>query len=78
MLTFTLFSSFLVNSTTSLASSVTSTKYDPDLLRADIALGRERVTRLKRELAQVHSEMLHKEKGVETLARCSDEIIYPC
>ena len=53
---------FLVNSTT---SSVSSTKYDPDLLRSDVALARNRVARLKRELEQVNLEMQYKQQGLE-------------
>ena len=52
-----------LNSTT----STTSTKYDPDLLKADVAHARARVQRLRRELANIHSEVEYKSKGVETL-----------
>lgn len=48
-------------------SSLGSTKYDPDLLKADINLAKNRVARLKRELEQIKSEMSYKEHGVETL-----------
>ncbi|XP_076467518.1 protein WWC2-like isoform X2 [Babylonia areolata] len=48
-------------------SSVGSTKYDPDLLKADIHLARNRVARLKWELEQIKTEMHYKEQGVETL-----------
>ena len=53
-----------MNSTTSTASS---TKYDPDLLKADVTHARARVHRLRRELANIHSEMDYKQRGVETL-----------
>jgi len=56
---------FTVNSN----SSVGSTKYDPDLLKADVNLAKNRVSRLKHELEQIRAEMHYKEQGVETLAR---------
>ncbi len=56
-----------VNSTGSTTSG--STKYDPDLLKSDVAHARARVQRLKRELANIDTEMVYKQKGVETLAR---------
>ena len=49
-------------------SSVGSTKYDPDLLKADVNLARKRVDRLRHELAQIHAEMQYKQKGLDTLA----------
>ena len=55
-----------MNSTT---SSVSSTKYDPDLLRSDVALARNRVARLKRELEQINMEMQYKQQGVDRLTR---------
>ena len=53
-----------MNSTTSTASS---TKYDPDLLKADVTHAKARVQRLRRELANIHIEMDYKQRGVETL-----------
>ncbi|KAG8235590.1 hypothetical protein J437_LFUL016189 [Ladona fulva] len=50
------------------SSSNVSTKYDPDLLRSDVAHARSRVSRLKRELEQIRTEMSYTQKGVETLA----------
>jgi protein KIBRA len=55
-----------VNSTGSTAST---TKYDPDLLKSDVHHARARVQRLRRELANIDSEMAYKRKGVETLAQ---------
>ena len=52
-----------VNSTT----SSTSTKYDPDLLKSDVHHARARVQRLKRELANINSDVDFKQRGVETL-----------
>jgi protein KIBRA len=50
-------------------SSVGSAKYDPDLLKSDVNLAKNRVSRLKRELEQIRAEMVYKEQGVETLAQ---------
>ena len=54
---------FLVNST----ASSSSTKYDPDLLKSDVHHAKARVQRLKRELANINSEVDFKQRGVETL-----------
>ncbi len=56
--------SLAVNST----SSSVSTKYDPDLLKADVALAKNRVSRLKQELEQISTDVFYKEKGLETLS----------
>uniref|UniRef100_A0A8C8VJV3 WWC family member 3 n=1 Tax=Pelusios castaneus TaxID=367368 RepID=A0A8C8VJV3_9SAUR len=45
----------------------TNTKYDPCQIKAEIASRRDRLSRLKRELAQMKQELQYKEKGVETL-----------
>merc|ERR1719471_1830491 len=69
--------SALSNSTTSLnsTSSTSSTKYDPDLLKSDVHHARARVQRLKRELANIHSEMDYKQRGVETLQSVNTKFI---
>lgn len=51
------------------STSNISTKYDPDLLKSDVAHARERVTRLKRELEQINVEMSCTRRGVETLSK---------
>lgn len=51
------------------SSSSISTKYDPDLLKSDVALAKSRVSRLKSELEQIRTEMAYTQRGVETLAR---------
>lgn len=48
-------------------TSVTSIKHDPDLLKADIALAKNRVGRLGRELSEMKSQMKLNEAGVKTL-----------
>eukprot|EP00096_Caligus_rogercresseyi_P009991 TRINITY_DN3507_c0_g1_i1.p1 TRINITY_DN3507_c0_g1~~TRINITY_DN3507_c0_g1_i1.p1 ORF type:complete len:1225 (-),score=456.01 TRINITY_DN3507_c0_g1_i1:489-4163(-) len=65
----------LSSSTSSLNStgSCLSTKYDPDLLRADVIHAKSRVQRLKRELVNIDSEMAYKQRGVETLSRVNDK-----
>ncbi|NWX23828.1 WWC2 protein, partial [Aegotheles bennettii] len=56
------------SSRTSLFSgSSSSTKYDPDILKAEISTTRLRVKKLKRELSRMKQELLYKEQGFETL-----------
>ena len=62
------FFSFLVNSTCS-----TGSKYDVDLLRADVGQCKARVQKLKRELVNMDAEVCIKQKGMETLARVKDK-----
>lgn len=59
----------LAASRTSLCSSASSTtsKFDPDLLRADLALAKERVQRLRSEMDKIETEMTYTQRGVETL-----------
>lgn len=59
----------LATSRTSLCSSASScsTKFDPDLLRADLVLAKERVHRLRTEMDRIQNEMTYTQKGVETL-----------
>ncbi|KAK2907538.1 protein WWC3 [Channa argus] len=55
-------------STTSTHSgSSSNAKYDPGQIKVEIACRRERLSRLKQELAQVKQELHYKEMGVETL-----------
>ncbi|XP_041128631.1 protein WWC3-like isoform X2 [Polyodon spathula] len=51
----------------SFSVSSSSTKYDPDQIKAEIARRRERLSRLKQELVQMKQELQYKEMGVETL-----------
>ncbi|RVE74157.1 hypothetical protein OJAV_G00038440 [Oryzias javanicus] len=50
-----------------LSGSSSNSKYDPGQIKAEIACRRERLFRLKQELAQVKQELQYKEMGVETL-----------
>ncbi|ENN79370.1 hypothetical protein YQE_04196, partial [Dendroctonus ponderosae] len=66
----------LVTSRTSLCSttSIISTKYDPDLLKSDVAMAKNRVSRLKSELEQIRNEMNFTQRGVETLANVEQKL----
>ncbi|ESO90610.1 hypothetical protein LOTGIDRAFT_178825 [Lottia gigantea] len=55
-------------------SSVGSTKYDPDLLKADVTHAKDRVARLKWELQQISAEMQQQERGVEKLTRVDEKL----
>jgi len=61
-----------LNSTCSTSSS---TKYDPDLLKSDVNHAKARVQRLRRELANINSEMDYKQKGVDTLHNVNSKLI---
>ncbi|XP_048526075.1 protein kibra isoform X1 [Dendroctonus ponderosae] len=66
----------LTTSRTSLCSttSIISTKYDPDLLKSDVAMAKNRVSRLKSELEQIRNEMNFTQRGVETLANVEQKL----
>lgn len=51
------------------SSSSVSTKYDPDLLKSDVAMAKNRVSRLKSELEQIRNEMTYTQRGVDTLTK---------
>ncbi|KAM6938742.1 protein WWC3 isoform 1-T1 [Lycodopsis pacificus] len=53
--------------TSTLSGSSSNSKYDPDQIKVEVACRRERLSRLKQELAQVKQELQYKEMGVETL-----------
>uniref|UniRef100_A0A8C9TRZ2 WW and C2 domain containing 1 n=1 Tax=Scleropages formosus TaxID=113540 RepID=A0A8C9TRZ2_SCLFO len=55
-------------SQTSLNSrSSSSSKYDPEILKAEIVTAKSRVNKLKRDLACMKQELQYKEQGFETL-----------
>ncbi|XP_070613587.1 protein WWC2 isoform X2 [Erythrolamprus reginae] len=56
------------------SSSSSSTKYDPDILKAEISTIRLRVKKLKRELLQMKQELLYKEQGYETLQQIDQKM----
>ncbi|XP_032874741.1 protein WWC2 [Amblyraja radiata] len=53
--------------TSLLSSSSSSTKYDPDILKAEVMTTKVRVNKLKREVSQMKQELFYKEQGFETL-----------
>ncbi|XP_047463285.1 protein KIBRA [Mugil cephalus] len=62
-------------SQTSLNSrSSSSSKYDPDILKADISTAKSRVNKLKRDLACMKQELQYKEQGFETLKEIDQKV----
>ncbi|KAG8008437.1 Protein WWC2, partial [Nibea albiflora] len=62
-------------SQTSLNSrSSSSSKYDPDILKAEIATAKSRVNKLKRDLACMKQELQFKEQGFETLKEIDQKV----
>ncbi|XP_057676606.1 protein KIBRA [Corythoichthys intestinalis] len=63
------------SSQTSLNSRTsTSSKYDPDILKAEIATAKSRVNKLKRDLACMKQELQYKEQGFETLKEIDQKV----
>lgn len=54
--------------------SSTSSKYDPDILKAEIATAKSRVKQLKRDLACMKQELQFKQQGVETLKEIDQKV----
>ncbi|KAM9781784.1 protein KIBRA [Syngnathus typhle] len=52
----------------------TSSKYDPDILKAEIATAKSRVSKLKRDLACMKQELQYKEQGFETLKEIDQKV----
>jgi len=72
---------YMTNSNQSLnstCSTASSTKYDPDLLKSDVHHAKARVQRLRRELANINSEIDYKQKGVETLNNVNSKFAGSC
>uniref|UniRef100_A0A146ZX19 Protein KIBRA n=1 Tax=Fundulus heteroclitus TaxID=8078 RepID=A0A146ZX19_FUNHE len=62
-------------SQTSLNSrSSSSSKYDPEILKAEIATAKSRVNKLKRDLACMKQELQYKEQGYETLREINQKV----
>ncbi|XP_054611461.1 protein KIBRA [Dunckerocampus dactyliophorus] len=62
-------------SQTSLNSRTSSSsKYDPDILKAEIATAKSRVNKLKRDLACMKQELQYKEQGFETLKEIDQKV----
>ncbi|KAM4826514.1 protein KIBRA [Thomomys bottae] len=51
------------------SGSSSSSKYDPEILKAEIATTKSRVNRLKREMSHLQSELQFKERGFQTLKK---------
>lgn len=49
------------------SSSSINVRHDPELLKAELAIAKERVWRLKRELLQITSDITYTQRGVDTL-----------
>ncbi|MBN3320595.1 KIBRA protein, partial [Atractosteus spatula] len=67
-------------SRTSLNSgSSSSSKYDPEILKAEIVTAKSRVNKLKRDLAYMRQELQYKEQGYETLKEIDQKVSQaPC
>lgn len=63
------------SSQTSLNSrSSSSSKYDPEILKAEIVTAKSRVNKLKRDLAYMKQELHYKEQGFETLKEIDHKV----
>nr|XP_045009587.1 protein KIBRA isoform X2 [Jaculus jaculus] len=51
------------------SGSSSSSKYDPEILKAEIATAKSRVNKLKREMAHLQHELQFKERGFQTLKK---------
>ncbi|XP_028838164.1 protein KIBRA [Denticeps clupeoides] len=54
--------------------SSTSSKYDPDILKAEIVTAKSRVNKLKRDLAFMKQELQYKEEGFQTLKEINHKV----
>ncbi|XP_014462061.2 protein KIBRA isoform X2 [Alligator mississippiensis] len=52
-----------------ISGSSSSSKYDPEILKAEIATTKSRVNKLKREVAHMKQELQYKEHGFQTLKK---------
>uniref|UniRef100_A0A8C4U3H7 WW and C2 domain containing 1 n=1 Tax=Falco tinnunculus TaxID=100819 RepID=A0A8C4U3H7_FALTI len=59
----------LGSQTSLLSGSSSSSKYDPEILKAEIATAKSRVNKLKREVAHMKQELQYKEHGFQTLKK---------
>ncbi|XP_061204425.1 protein KIBRA isoform X2 [Neopsephotus bourkii] len=59
----------LGSQTSLISSSSSSSKYDPEILKAEIATTKFRVNKLKREVAHMKQELQYKEHGFQTLKK---------
>ncbi|XP_048853569.1 protein KIBRA isoform X1 [Brienomyrus brachyistius] len=54
--------------------SSSSSKYDPEILKAEIVTAKSRVNKLKRDLAFMKQELRYKEQGFETLREIDHKV----
>ncbi|XP_025061452.1 protein KIBRA isoform X2 [Alligator sinensis] len=59
----------LGSQTSLISGSSSSSKYDPEILKAEIATTKSRVNKLKREVAHMKQELQYKEHGFQTLKK---------
>nr|SVE74953.1 EOG090X00VK [Daphnia dolichocephala] len=60
-------------------SSGSSTKFDPDLLKADVALAKNRVARLRRDLEVARAEFAYQQRGIDMLSQAETKLSsLPC
>ncbi|XP_042307856.1 protein KIBRA isoform X3 [Sceloporus undulatus] len=59
----------LGSQTSLVSSSSSSSKYDPEILKAEIATTKSRVNKLKREVTHMRQELQYKELGFQTLKK---------
>lgn len=67
---------FPIHSSVNSTSSSTSTKFDPDLLKADVALAKNRVARLRRDLDVARAEFAYQQRGIDMLSQYVSFIIF--
>lgn len=57
---------YLFSSVCSSSTSI-SRRHDPEMLKADVCIAKDRVLQLKRELLQITSDISYTQRGVDTL-----------
>ncbi|KAJ8266847.1 hypothetical protein GJAV_G00135360 [Gymnothorax javanicus] len=56
------------------SNSSSSSKYDPEILKAEIVTAKSRVSKLKRDLAYMKQELQYKEQGFQTLTEIDHKV----
>ncbi|XP_028322682.1 protein KIBRA [Gouania willdenowi] len=54
--------------------SSSSSKYDPEILKAEIATAKSRVNQLKRDLASMKQDLQYKQQGFQTLREIDEKV----
>ncbi|XP_045140632.1 protein KIBRA [Echinops telfairi] len=60
---------YFIDHNTMVSGSSSSSKYDPEILKAEIATAKSRVNKLKREMVHLQQELQFKERGFQTLQK---------